>query len=97
MAPALPLSRAGKDGIMGKALLLIALGILLAGSVWWAIEVWNSFGDTPLSTDGTIALWLGIVVTFVVGVGLMVLLFQSDRRGYDANVEFEQTTDRHTS
>lgn len=86
-----------KDDTMAKALFLIVMGIFLVASVWWATAVWNSFGDTALSTDGTIALWLGIVISFVVGVGLMVLLFQSDRRGYDANVEFELPEDRKSS
>lgn len=74
---------------MGKILLLVALGGILALAIWLSASTWNAYGDTQLSTDGTIALWLGIVVSLVVGVGLMVLLFQSGRRGYDANVEFE--------
>ena len=73
---------------MGKFLFLAVMAIFLVVSVWWAAWVWGSM-DAELSTDGNIALWLGIVVSLVVGVGLMVLLFQSDRRGYDATVEFE--------
>lgn len=80
--------------MIGKVLLLTSLGIFLVASIWWSAHVWNSYGDTELSTDGTIALWLGIVVSFVVGVGLMILLFQSDRRGYDATVEFELPKDK---
>ena len=74
---------------MGKFLLLAFMGVFLVVSVWWATWVWGSM-NAELSTDGNIALTLGIVVSLVVGVGLMVLLFQSDRRGYDATVEFEQ-------
>ena len=74
---------------MGKFLLLAVMGIFLVVSVWWAAWVWGSM-NAELSTDGNIALTLGIVMSLVVGVGLMVLLFQSDRRGYDATVEFEQ-------
>ena len=74
---------------MGKFLLLAFMGVFLIVSVWWATWVWGSM-NAELSTDGNIALTLGIVVSLVVGVGLMVLLFQSDRRGYDATVEFEQ-------
>ncbi|BCW87151.1 hypothetical protein sos41_02780 [Alphaproteobacteria bacterium SO-S41] len=73
---------------MGKFLLLAFMGVFLVVSVWWATWVWGSM-NAELSTDGNIALTLGIVVSLVVGVGLMVLLFQSDRRGYDATVEFE--------
>ena len=45
--------------------------------------------DGELSTDGNIALTLGIVLSMVVGVGLMALLFHSARRGYDEQVEYE--------
>lgn len=75
---------------MGKFLLLAFLGIFLVVSVWWSTWVWGSMGG-ELSTHGNIALTLGIVVSLVVGIGLMVLLFYSARRGYDATVEFEPT------
>ena len=40
-------------------------------------------GDTELSGAGQMAMWLGIVFSLVVGVGLMGLVFYSSRRGYD--------------
>jgi hypothetical protein len=73
---------------MGKFLLLAFLGIFLIVSVWWSTWVWGSMGG-ELSMHGNIALTLGIVVSLIVGIGLMVLLFYSARRGYDATVEYE--------
>ena len=73
---------------MAKTFLFIVLGAVLTAAVWWAGWVWTSM-DGELSGDGNIALILGVVVSLVVGVGLMTLLFRSDRMGYDANVEYE--------
>lgn len=78
---------------MAKALFLIVMAAFLAVSVWWATWVWGSM-DGELSTDGNIALTLGIVLSMVVGVGLMALLFHSARRGYDEQVEYELPGDR---
>ncbi len=73
---------------MAKVLFYVVMGLFLAVSVWWAAWVWDSM-DGELSTDGNIALTLGIVLSMVVGVGLMALLFHSARRGYDEQVEYE--------
>lgn len=73
---------------MAKILFYLVMAAFLGVSVWWAVWVWTSM-DAELSTDGSIALTLGIVVSLVVGIGLMALLFASARRGYDETVEFE--------
>ena len=78
---------------MAKTLFLVVMAVFLAVSVWWATWVWGSM-DGELSTDGNIALTLGIVLSLVVGVGLMALLFHSARRGYDEQVEYELPGDR---
>lgn len=73
---------------MAKALFLAFMGVFLVVAVWWAAWVWGSM-DAELSADGNIALTLGIVVSLIVGVGLMVLLFYSARSGHDEQVEYE--------
>ncbi len=73
---------------MAKVLFYAVMAIFFAVSVYWAAWVWGSL-DGELSTDGNIALTLGIVLSLVIGVGLMVLLFHSARHGYDDQVEFE--------
>lgn len=49
-------------------------------AIIWAFEGFDGLG---LSTHGTIALVLGVVVTTALGVGLMALVFHSDRSGQD--------------
>jgi hypothetical protein len=67
---------------MGKIILIVALFALLAGSIWFAVQAWTSL-DTPIPAQGYIAMALGIVFSLVVGVGLMMLVFYSNRHGYD--------------
>lgn len=74
---------------MGRIVLVGSLIAIMIGSIIWAGWVWSSLGDAEMSTDGTIALVLGVVFSIVVGVGLMVLVFYSARRGYDDQVQYE--------
>jgi high-affinity Fe2+/Pb2+ permease len=45
--------------------------------------LWTSIGDSEISTAGWLAMALGVIVTLALGVGLMALVFVSNRRGYD--------------
>ena len=62
--------------------LIVLLG-LLAASIGVALWAWREIGEVEISGHGMIALGLGVVLTFLVGAGLMALLFFSARRGYD--------------
>lgn len=44
---------------------------------------WNIVGDSGIDLNGWIALIVGIIATLAVGIGLMSLIFISNRRGYD--------------
>ena len=46
-------------------------------------EFWGDTGDSEISEAGWFAMGLGIFVTLVLGIGLMSLVFFSNRRGYD--------------
>lgn len=59
---------------------LLGLLALSAALGYW---VWIELGDVEMSHHGWIALTLGTVFTFLVGAGLMALVFFSHRRGYD--------------
>ena len=67
-----------------KTFLTIAvlLGFLVLSTAfgYW---VWTELGEVEMSYHGWIALTLGTVFTFLVGAGLMALVFFSSRRGYD--------------
>ena len=55
---------------------VLVLGFLL-GALWIGI------GDSDISTAGWLTMGLGVIVTLALGIGLMALVFISNRRGYD--------------
>jgi hypothetical protein len=67
----------------GGWLVLAALVALLVAAGVFAAQTWSSFSDVRMSTAGWIFLILGIVVSFLVGAGLMGLVFYSSRKKYD--------------
>jgi hypothetical protein len=75
---------------MGKYILIASLLALLALTVGWGISVWNTGDEVAISGHGYAAMTLGIVFSFVVGIGLMSLVFYSSRKGYDRPGERER-------
>jgi len=73
------------DDRLGVAgwLAIIVLIALLGGAVAYAIHTWNMMAGTRMSLLGWIFLSLGVVVTTLVGGGLMALVFYSSRKNYD--------------
>jgi hypothetical protein len=71
---------------MKTALLVVVwTGLLLAaGAV--ALHLWLELEEVSLGTHGWLALGLGVGVSLILGVGLMMLVFRSARRGYDDDV-----------
>ena len=65
------------------AILVVALFALLALSVWFAAYAWNHLGGEPVPSYGYVAIAGGVVVSLLVGGGLMALVFYSSRHGYD--------------
>lgn len=63
-----------------SVVLLIALLAATAGVAFWA---WSEIGEVEIGWHGWIALGLGAGLTFLLGAGLMALMFLSSRRGYD--------------
>ena len=66
--------------------LLLALLALAAAVALWA---WRELDDVPLDLHGWLALAGGVAATLVLGVGLMVLVYQSHRRGFDERAGHE--------
>jgi hypothetical protein len=75
---------------MGKILLIGALLAFLAVTIWFAVAGWNLHGDVPISGHGYAAMTIGIVLSVLVGVGLMTLVFYSSRKGYDEPAQRER-------
>jgi hypothetical protein len=76
------LPKSGHD-LIPAAILVIALFALLALSVWFAAYSWTHLGGDPLPTYGYVAIAGGVVISILVGGGLMALVFYSSRHGYD--------------
>ena len=68
---------------MGKVLLVIALLGLLVLSVWFAADAWTHIGGDAIPGYGYVAIAGGVLISLLVGGGLMALVFYSNRHGYD--------------
>ena len=68
---------------MRSALILLVLFGMLVASTGIAIWAWLEAGKAAISFHGWIALGLGIGLTLLVGMGLMALVFYSNRSGHD--------------
>ena len=68
---------------MGPWILIAVMVAIFGGAIWVAYQGWNIDGavETPASLD--FALILMVVLTLIVGCGLMALVFYSSRKGYD--------------
>jgi hypothetical protein len=64
------------------AAIVIALAVVAAVIVVIS-NLWASVGATRISTAGWLAMAFGILATLGLGIGLMTLVFISNRRGYD--------------
>ena len=62
--------------------LVVLLG-LLGWAAWYAMDAWNAMRGVVLSPLGWLFMVLGAVVTFLVGAGLMALVFYSSRHDLD--------------
>ena len=68
---------------LGSIALLVPLLAMLAASVWFAAQGWMSVEGPAIPLAGYVAMAAGIIVTLIVGIGLMSLVFYSRRHGYD--------------
>jgi len=64
--------------IAATAAVVVAVAVIVV-----IAEVWSGIGDSEISEAGWFAMGFGIVVTLALGIGLMSLVFFSNRRGYD--------------
>jgi hypothetical protein len=66
----------------GIAAIAIMLGVL-GWAGWYAISAWQAMRGVAISTLGWVFMALGVTVTFLVGAGLMALVFYSSRHDMD--------------
>jgi len=77
-----PASSATPLGAWGWIAIVVILGFL-AVAIAFAIYGWNSIDSVSIPPMGWVVLVIGIVLTLLVGGGLMALLFYSNRKNYD--------------
>ena len=70
--------------LKGKILAFCLISLLVVAASITAL-VWTRMGEVSISVHGFLALGLGVLLTFALGVGLMALVFFSNRYGYDVN------------
>jgi hypothetical protein len=77
----------GEAGRAAQRRALATAGLLIVFSlVFIGLYAWFSFGDMAMTAGGYIALALGSVGAIALAVGLMSLVFFSNRYGYDEQV-----------
>ncbi|MGJ5176480.1 hypothetical protein ACQR16_31230 [Bradyrhizobium oligotrophicum] len=76
---------------VGSWTIIVILVALLGASGFVAYLGWTLGSGAEVTTSGYVAMALGVVVSLVVGVGLMGLVFYSSRRGYDEPAVFITT------
>ena len=82
MANPEPEPRTSRLGAAGWIALFV-LFCLLGWAGWYAVHVWSELSGVAMSPLGWLFMILGVLVTFLVGAGLMALVFYSNRHHYD--------------
>lgn len=67
----------------GGWIAILVLMAFLAVSLAYAVHGWNQVGSVGIPLIGWAFLIAGVVVTVLVGGGLMALMFYSSRKGRD--------------
>jgi hypothetical protein len=62
------------------AAVAVAAVLAVAASV---VIFWNRLGASEISVAGWLAMIFGVIITLALGIGLMTLMYISNRRGYD--------------
>ena len=67
----------------GTSVLVVALVAIMIAALWFAVSAWTEVSGPPMPPVGYAAMIMGVLLSLVVGCGLMALLFYSSRHGYD--------------
>ena len=75
-----------KTSRIGSVIVLAILVSFLVMAIVFLVVGWgygDTYGGPPMSAAGYVAMTFGIVVTLALGIGLMALVFYSNRNGHD--------------
>lgn len=67
-----------RQALRSFAIVAVVAVIAAIGAV-----LWTASGDSEVTIQGEIALAIGVIVTVLLGGGLMTVIFLSDRTGQD--------------
>ena len=75
-----------KTSRIGSVIVLAILVSFLVLAIVFLIVGWgygDTYGGTPMSAAGYVAMTFGIGATLALGIGLMALAFYGNRKGHD--------------
>jgi hypothetical protein len=75
-------SQPKRSNAVGAWILVAVLLLLLVLAVYILVSGWSAAGDasTEISAAGWVAMSFGILATLALGIGLMTLIFYSNRK-----------------
>jgi len=76
----------GQRRASARRTFFLACLVLLVCLAGVAVYGWYTLRDSAMSTIAVIALGGGVLLTLILGIGLMSLVFYSNREGYDDDV-----------
>ena len=85
--------KAAKPGNVGAWIVLAVLVAFLCAGHRLHVVGWGPAEGEPgqeMSTAGYVAMALGILVTLALGIGLMALVFYSNREGHDRDADLKR-------
>ena len=63
--------------------LALGMGVVLALAIYYTATLWLRLSNVEMGFHGWAAMIIGVVMSLALGIGLMFLIFYSNRKGYD--------------
>ena len=80
----------GRLAWLGRLAVFVPLFAILIAALWYAVYAWRTMEGPDIPASGYVAMIAGVILSLVVGVGLMSLLFYSRRHGYDERAHMDE-------
>jgi len=85
------------DISMKKIIIIFSFILVLLISIFFSFKLWFNMGFVDISANGILAITFCIIVSLILGIGLMTLVFFSSRFGFDEQVnhDLESLLEKH--
>ncbi len=77
---------------MNKNIIVSIFLLVLTISVFFSVKMWFNMDFVSISSNGVLAIFICVVVSLILGFGLMGLVFFSSRFGFDEQVDHNLET-----